>query len=639
MALSSSRSIPKNRCSPLRSSRFLRTFWLYSLISVLQSAVEAADLRARDLLRYRQSCETLRDNYQRQCHRVDSVAKYEGPTLEATAENLRALAEEVRSSWSSASASANSTIPIGAGGGKSGSASSYPPALKKKNPGEKLVARLDDEAGFKILLEQIVNEISAAKLEKLKIAMTRLRFGEHAVSRARELVSWKSCLDMRFKFVHERCPAELFPDWERSEARADAWVQHEYATQYIRDNFEPAVDSALPVATGILQRQDRTKALLRILGRAQRVMLSGTPGEEDSNSNSSPSPGGEEEEEEGDAGGGVNEEEDVGTHSLVENDLLHLQTELKQLLQQPVPRTVPELSRQLDVLAGLRTKTETLFAEALRSGSRQNQIRFRVAQMRRGPFKSLLNREQVFERMLLSLLSEACEDQIKNRRTAEEAALEQIRNKMQAVSPKKLGRALAEVLEKNPDRFGDALTACNERMNALGGFEKRLAAKDVKKALKALLKDTSKEVNQVVAEVFLFRDKSAVEREMISRSSVWTNKFRQEGYGRDSWGRVNTGRASSVPRRKVIKTVPCGKTIDLMVLPHGTVLQLYSTQQDYRITGKLPRARLTFARPPRCVTGVEVVENVDVNGVGVELNGVGVELNGTSGRTNYFNLD
>ena len=38
-----------------------------------------------------------------------------------------------------------------------------------------------------------------------------------------------------------------------------------------------------------------------------------------------------------------------------------------------------------------------------------------------------------------------------------------------------------------------------------------------------------------------------------------------------------------------------------------------------RITGlqeKLPRARLTFARPPRCVTGVEVVENVDVNGVG-----------------------
>ena len=37
--------------------------------------------------------------------------------------------------------------------------------------------------------------------------------------------------------------------------------------------------------------------------------------------------------------------------------------------------------------------------------------------------------------------------------------------------------------------------------------------------------------------------------------------------------------------------------------------------QDY--TGKLPRARLTFARPPRCVTGVEVVENVDVNGVGV----------------------
>ena len=40
--------------------------------------------------------------------------------------------------------------------------------------------------------------------------------------------------------------------------------------------------------------------------------------------------------------------------------------------------------------------------------------------------------------------------------------------------------------------------------------------------------------------------------------------------------------------------------------------------QDYRITGKLPRARLTFARPPRCVTGVEVVENVDVNGVGVD---------------------
>ena len=30
---------------------------------------------------------------------------------------------------------------------------------------------------------------------------------------------------------------------------------------------------------------------------------------------------------------------------------------------------------------------------------------------------------------------------------------------------------------------------------------------------------------------------------------------------------------------------------------------------DYRITGKLPRARLTFARPPRCVTGVEVVDN------------------------------
>ena len=32
--------------------------------------------------------------------------------------------------------------------------------------------------------------------------------------------------------------------------------------------------------------------------------------------------------------------------------------------------------------------------------------------------------------------------------------------------------------------------------------------------------------------------------------------------------------------------------------------------QDYRITGKMPR-------PPRCVTGVEVVENVDVYGVGV----------------------
>ena len=42
--------------------------------------------------------------------------------------------------------------------------------------------------------------------------------------------------------------------------------------------------------------------------------------------------------------------------------------------------------------------------------------------------------------------------------------------------------------------------------------------------------------------------------------------------------------------------------------------------QDYRITGKMPRARLTFARPPRCVTGVEVVENVDVYGVGVERN-------------------
>ena len=46
--------------------------------------------------------------------------------------------------------------------------------------------------------------------------------------------------------------------------------------------------------------------------------------------------------------------------------------------------------------------------------------------------------------------------------------------------------------------------------------------------------------------------------------------------------------------------------------------QRINSLQDYRITGKLPRARLTFARPPRCVTGVEVVENVDVNGVGVE---------------------
>ena len=36
----------------------------------------------------------------------------------------------------------------------------------------------------------------------------------------------------------------------------------------------------------------------------------------------------------------------------------------------------------------------------------------------------------------------------------------------------------------------------------------------------------------------------------------------------------------------------------------------------------MPRARLTFVRPPRCVTGVEVVENVDVYGVGVERNGL-----------------
>ena len=50
----------------------------------------------------------------------------------------------------------------------------------------------------------------------------------------------------------------------------------------------------------------------------------------------------------------------------------------------------------------------------------------------------------------------------------------------------------------------------------------------------------------------------------------------------------------------------------------GTPKSGYS---QHRITGKMPRARLTFARPPRCVTGVEVVENVDVNGVGVELNG------------------
>ena len=38
--------------------------------------------------------------------------------------------------------------------------------------------------------------------------------------------------------------------------------------------------------------------------------------------------------------------------------------------------------------------------------------------------------------------------------------------------------------------------------------------------------------------------------------------------------------------------------------------------QDYRITGKMPRARLTCARPPRCVTDVEVVENAD-HGYGV----------------------
>ena len=41
---------------------------------------------------------------------------------------------------------------------------------------------------------------------------------------------------------------------------------------------------------------------------------------------------------------------------------------------------------------------------------------------------------------------------------------------------------------------------------------------------------------------------------------------------------------------------------------------------DYRITGKMTRARLTFARPPRCVTDVAVVENADGYGVGVERN-------------------
>ena len=34
----------------------------------------------------------------------------------------------------------------------------------------------------------------------------------------------------------------------------------------------------------------------------------------------------------------------------------------------------------------------------------------------------------------------------------------------------------------------------------------------------------------------------------------------------------------------------------------------------------MPRARLTCARPPRCVTDVEVVENADGYGVGVERN-------------------